>query len=166
MSNRDSKSYLYVTIAQPLSLYLCLPCYLCRRNSWEGTMFRNCHPFLTAFPGRLWRVVASQSKCRECSCCMREQINSKQLVQNYIFDVLIVLNVDFCQWPAKIIHLKDNQQSTKFCSYSDSLSSIFLVICLWQSKLTLRPLLKRFVADKVSQDWEIHHKRKQQTNWR
>jgi hypothetical protein len=139
-------------IISVLTLSTVLTCYLCSEihaNFVTAILFWQLWQLFRAGCEGSWLLKQKAVSVRVVRSCMREQINSKQLVQNYIFDVLIVLNVDFCQWPAKVIHLKDNQQSTKFCSYSDSLSSIFLVICLWQSKWKVYRIIHNYRGDNV-----------------
>ena len=129
-----------------------LMCYLCSKihgNFVTAILFWQLWQLFRAGCEGSWLLNQNAESVRVVRSCMREQINSKQLVRNYILFVLIVLNVDFCQWPAKVIHLKDNQQSSKFCSYSDSLSSIFLVICLWQSKWKVYRIIHNYCGDNV-----------------
>jgi len=135
-----------------LTVSTILTCYLCSEIPGNAPCFVTAILFWQLFRAGCegsWLLNQNAESVRVVRSCMREQINSKQLVQNYIFDVLIVLNVDFCQWPAKVIHLKDNQQSTKLCSHSDSPSSIFLVICLWQSKWKVYMIIHNYCGDNV-----------------
>ncbi len=87
-----------------------------QRNFWECTMFRNCHPFFDSFSRPAVKGRGFSIKMHWVFMLLdpvwENKLTRNNLYEIILFYVLIVLNVDFCQWPAKVIQIISNQPNS------------------------------------------------------